>query len=142
MACTGKAEAIPGLAGSVLCPAYSPTDTTTAVQAVAGPAAVDHMQRLDGIVRSVASQLKAKPDDIPARVAGAATQWPMHKPTPHACLHGTTLCCGLWHTLSTKKPSALVACVMTLFIRTLSSMSCSSAGASRLQLLLLHGRKT
>ena len=43
------------------------------MQAVAGPAAVDHMHRLDGIVRSVASQLKAKPDDVPARVAGAAT---------------------------------------------------------------------
>jgi len=45
-----------------------------APQAVAGPAAVDHMQRLDGIVRSLASQLKAKPDDIPARVAGATAR--------------------------------------------------------------------
>ena len=47
------------------------TNNSLAAQAVAGPAAVDHMQRLDGIVRSLASQLKAKPDDIPARVAGA-----------------------------------------------------------------------
>ena len=48
-------------------------------QAVAGPAAVDHMQRLDGIVRSLASLLKAKPDDIPARVAGAHA-WTLFSP--------------------------------------------------------------
>ena len=55
------------------CPSFATTVTNNslAAQAVAGPAAVDHMQRLDGIVRSLASQLKAKPDDIPARVAGA-----------------------------------------------------------------------
>ena len=51
---------------------------TASAQAVAGPAAVDHMQRLDGIVRSVASQLKAKPDDIPARVSGAGAYGPCH----------------------------------------------------------------
>lgn len=47
-----------------------------AMQAVAGPAAVDHMNKVDGIVRALNAQLKVKPEDIPARVAGQ----------PHRCL--------------------------------------------------------
>lgn len=41
------------------------------VEAVAGPAAVDHMNSLDSVVRAIGKQLKAKNEDLPARVSGA-----------------------------------------------------------------------
>ena len=40
------------------------------VEAVAGPAAVDHFNSLDTIVRAIGQQLKAKNEDLPARVTG------------------------------------------------------------------------
>ena len=40
------------------------------VEAVAGPAAVDHMNTLDGVVRAIGQQLKAKNEELPARVTG------------------------------------------------------------------------
>ena len=40
------------------------------VEAVGGPAAVDHMMGLDGVVRAIGHQLKAKNEDLPARVTG------------------------------------------------------------------------
>ena len=40
------------------------------VEAVAGPAAVDHMNGLDSVVRAIGKQLKAKNEDLPARVSG------------------------------------------------------------------------
>jgi hypothetical protein len=39
-------------------------------QAVAGPAAVDHLNRVDGIVRALAAKLNVKQDELPERVAG------------------------------------------------------------------------
>ncbi|KAL0021441.1 hypothetical protein WJX79_010147 [Trebouxia sp. C0005] len=40
------------------------------VEAVAGPAAVDHMNTLDSIVRAIGQQLKAKNEELPGRVTG------------------------------------------------------------------------
>ena len=40
------------------------------VEAVAGPAAVDHLDALDSIVKAIGKQLKAKNEDLPARVTG------------------------------------------------------------------------
>lgn len=40
------------------------------VEAVAGPAAVDHLDSLDTIVKAIGKQLKAKNEDLPARVTG------------------------------------------------------------------------
>ena len=40
------------------------------VEAVAGPAAVDHMNTLDSVVRAIGQQLKAKNEELPARVVG------------------------------------------------------------------------
>jgi alanyl-tRNA synthetase len=41
------------------------------IEAVVGPAAVQYLNQVDGIVRALASQLKIKSDEIPGRVAGA-----------------------------------------------------------------------
>lgn len=41
------------------------------IEAVVGPAAVQYLNQVDGIVRALASQLKIKSDEIPSRVAGA-----------------------------------------------------------------------
>ena len=43
------------------------------VEAVAGPAALDYMNSLDGVVRSIGQQLKAKNEDLPGRVTGEPT---------------------------------------------------------------------
>ena len=40
------------------------------VEAVAGPAAVDHFNSLDLVVKAIGQQLKAKNEDLPARVTG------------------------------------------------------------------------
>lgn len=40
------------------------------IEAVVGPAAVQYLNQVDGVVRTLASQLKVKFDDIPGRVAG------------------------------------------------------------------------
>ena len=40
------------------------------VEAAAGPAAVDHMNSLDAVVKALGQQLKAKNEDLPARVTG------------------------------------------------------------------------
>lgn len=55
------------------------------VEAVAGPAAVDHLDSLDTIVKAIGKQLKAKNEDLPARVTGVQ---PRIAPTPH---HSPTL---------------------------------------------------
>lgn len=40
------------------------------IEAVVGPAAVQYLNQVDGIVRTLASQLKVKLEEIPGRVAG------------------------------------------------------------------------
>ncbi len=40
------------------------------IEAVVGPAAVQYLNQVDGIVRTLASQLKIKSEEIPGRVAG------------------------------------------------------------------------
>ncbi len=40
------------------------------LEAVAGPAAVDHMNTLDSVVRAIGQPLKAKNEELPARVTG------------------------------------------------------------------------
>lgn len=52
------------------CKTLQPFNPHSAAQAVAGPAAVEHMNRLDAIVSALAARLKVKTEDIPARVAG------------------------------------------------------------------------
>lgn len=44
------------------------------VEAVAGPAAVDHFNSLDLVVKAIGQQLKAKTEDLPARVTGLADE--------------------------------------------------------------------
>ena len=44
------------------------------LEAVAGPAAVDHLDSLDSIVKAIGKQLKAKNEDLPARVTGWTSQ--------------------------------------------------------------------
>ena len=44
------------------------------VEAVAGPAAVDHLDSLDSIVKAIGKQLKAKNEDLPARVSSGDSQ--------------------------------------------------------------------
>lgn len=39
------------------------------IEAVAGAAAVEYLQSLDGVVKALAANLKVKADDLPARVA-------------------------------------------------------------------------
>ena len=56
------------------------------IEAVVGPAAVQYLNQVDGVVRTLASQLKVKFDDIPVRVAGES--WP-----PFSAAH--TLLCAL-----------------------------------------------
>lgn len=46
------------------------------VEAVAGPAAVDHLDALDSIVKAIGKQLKAKNEDLSARVTGGDPQPP------------------------------------------------------------------
>ena len=36
-----------------------------------GPAAVEYLNQIDGVVRTLASQFKVKYEDLPGRVAGA-----------------------------------------------------------------------
>ena len=40
------------------------------IEAVVGPAAVEYLNQIDGVVRSLASQFKVKYEDLPGRVAG------------------------------------------------------------------------
>ncbi|KAG2482127.1 hypothetical protein HYH03_018913 [Edaphochlamys debaryana] len=44
------------------------------IEAVAGPAAVEYLQSLDGLVRGLAGQLKLKPEEVPARVAAMQSE--------------------------------------------------------------------
>lgn len=53
------------------------------VEAVAGPAAVDHLNSLDEIVRAIGKQLKAKNEDLPSRVT-SELPYPHTSPTPPA----------------------------------------------------------
>jgi hypothetical protein len=41
------------------------------VEAVAGAAAAQHHAQLDAVVRALAGQLRVRPEELPARVAGA-----------------------------------------------------------------------
>ena len=41
------------------------------IEAVVGPAAVEYLNQIDGVVRTLASQFKVKHEDLPGRVAGA-----------------------------------------------------------------------
>ena len=59
------------------------------VEAVAGPAAVDHMNTLDSIVRAIGQQLKAKNEELPGRVTGeffACACWLMTRSKVAACI--------------------------------------------------------
>ncbi len=40
------------------------------IEAVVGPAAVEYLNEIDGIVQKLASQFKVKPEELPVRVAG------------------------------------------------------------------------
>ena len=40
------------------------------IEAAAGPAAVEYVNSIDGTVKQLAQQLKAKPEELPGRVAG------------------------------------------------------------------------
>ena len=40
------------------------------IEAVAGAAAVEHLNQLDSITRSLGGQLQVKPADMPGKVAG------------------------------------------------------------------------
>ncbi len=40
------------------------------IEAVVGPAAVEYLNQIDGVVRTLASQFKVKYEDLPGRVAG------------------------------------------------------------------------
>ena len=40
------------------------------IEAAAGPAAVEYVNSIDGAVKQLAQQLKAKPEELPGRVAG------------------------------------------------------------------------
>jgi len=44
------------------------------IEAVAGPAAVEHMNALDSIVKGAAGALKVKPEDVPGRVAALQSE--------------------------------------------------------------------
>lgn len=62
------------------------------VEAVAGPAAVDHMNTLDRVVRAIGQQLKAKNEELPARVTGvffAYAGWVIEI-QQSCCLHHTS----------------------------------------------------
>lgn len=62
------------------------------VEAVAGPAAVDHMNTLDSVVRAIGQQLKAKNEELPARVTGvffAYAGWVIEI-QQSCCLHHTS----------------------------------------------------
>ena len=43
------------------------------IEAVVGPAAVEYLNEVDGIVQKLASQFKVKPEELPSRVAGTQT---------------------------------------------------------------------
>jgi len=45
------------------------------IEAVAGQAAVEYLQAVDGVVRALASSLKVKGEDVPARVAALQVSW-------------------------------------------------------------------
>ena len=57
------------------------------VEAVAGPAAVDHLDTLDNIVKAIGKQLKAKNEDLPARVTGGDAQCPPPSRSPSLTVH-------------------------------------------------------
>lgn len=44
------------------------------VEAVAGPAAVEYLNQVDGLVRGLAGQLKLKPEEVPARVSAMQSE--------------------------------------------------------------------
>ena len=58
------------------------------VEAVAGPAAVDHLDALDSIVKAIGKQLKAKNEDLPARVTGGDSQRPPSPPPLNTACKG------------------------------------------------------
>ena len=62
------------------------------VEAVAGPAAVDHMNTLDGVVRAIGQQLKAKNEELPARVTGMGSAYAcwVIEIQQNCCLHYTS----------------------------------------------------
>ena len=50
------------------------------IEAVVGPAAVEYLNEIDGIVQKLASQFKVRLEELPARVAGtcAGSAYPQH----------------------------------------------------------------
>ena len=46
------------------------------IEAVVGPAAVEYLNEIDGIVRRLASQFKVKHEELPGRVAGQTAGFP------------------------------------------------------------------
>ena len=43
------------------------------IEAVVGPAAVEYLNEIDGVVRTLTTQFKVKYDELPGRVAGTAS---------------------------------------------------------------------
>ena len=46
------------------------------IEAAAGPAAVEYVNSIDGAVKQMSQQLKAKPEELPGRVAGECHRCP------------------------------------------------------------------
>ena len=64
------------------------------IEAVVGPAAVEYLNQIDGVVRTLASQFKVKYEDLPGRVAGVSLPffhllvlWPILGSTAYALFH-------------------------------------------------------
>lgn len=50
------------------------------IEAVVGPAAVEYLNEIDGVVRTLATQFKVKYEDLPGRITGTASD---HSFIPH-----------------------------------------------------------
>lgn len=59
------------------------------IEAVVGPAAVEYLNQIDGVVRTLASQFKVKYEDLPSRVSGAPAV-----PLEKLWARGATTCKG------------------------------------------------
>ena len=56
------------------------------IEAVVGPSALAYLNGVDGVVRALAGQLKVKPEELPARVAGVPNV------LMHACILDPSAC--------------------------------------------------
>ncbi len=66
------------------------------IEAVVGPAAVEYLNEIDGIVQKLASQFKVKPEELPVRVAGALAGFQRI-----SCSHSNAECLSTCHMYQT-----------------------------------------